>query len=152
MGEKAFNTGRMPWTSLDVSADRNSEGYWASPCAVATPTHRRDLIAQLHRGRPEIISELNLDDRLVSCNRHSTGYASNTRLRKGRITDAITKRVRKPTSDAKDPALRIGDILPPHHNPGIALHLFTQPVIDRVNKSDGLLGNISERTVGSAPA
>src|SRR5690242_2651723 len=91
----------MPRAALDVSADRNADDYRTSPVTIAPPAYRGDLITQFHGSWPEIVGKLNLDDRLVTCNCHSAGYASNTCLRKGRVAYAITKPVSKSASDRK---------------------------------------------------
>src|SRR5215469_1498384 len=132
----------MPRTTFDVSADRNADHDWTGPDAVTPPSHSRDLIAQLHGRRPEIVGELNFNDWLVTRNRHSARHASDTRFRKRRIADAIAKRIGQATSDTEDAAFGIGDVLAPHHDLWIPFKFLPQPMIDCIDERDWLLGDV----------
>jgi hypothetical protein len=56
---------------------------------VRPVAHHRHLVAQLHVAWPDVIEELNFDDRLDAAQRHADGAADDVCLGRGRIEDAI---------------------------------------------------------------
>ena len=72
-----------------VSADRYSDDHRAGPVIPGPIAHHRHLVAHLHHGRPDVIEELNLDDRLEAARGHADAAADDAGLCNRRIEHAI---------------------------------------------------------------
>src|SRR5574338_1208992 len=116
----------MPRAALDVAPHRDSHDHRTGPGPLAAPPHGRDLVSHLHETRPQIVAELDFDDRAVPAYRHAAGHAGDTRLSERGVHDAPGKRATQAPCNAEDATFRIGDVLSPHDDSRIAVHLFAQ--------------------------
>ena len=131
VGEEALDVGRVPRAALDVTAHGDAADHRAAPGAGAAPAHRRDLVAHLHEGRPDVVSELDLHDRHVARRAHASGNAQDRSLGQGGVHAAVLAEfVGQALGHAEHPALRVFDILAPHDDLGVARHLLAQRGID----------------------
>ena len=121
----------------DADDDRRLEGV-----GRPVPQHR-ELVANLHHRRPDVVEELNLDDRLDAAHRHANRAPDDVRLGERRIEDAVvSERALEAVRGLEHAALarylfddvavaRIGDVLAEHDHQRIARHLVVQRAIDR---------------------
>src|SRR5580658_10835191 len=72
-----------------ISADGHSNYHRAREGIVLAPTYHRQLVANLHHRRPDVIEELNLHDGLQPACGHAGGAAHDRGLGQRRIEDAV---------------------------------------------------------------
>jgi hypothetical protein len=75
--------------SLQISARRHPQDHRAGVGAVGAPAHRRELVPDLHHGRPDVVEELDLHDRLQTARRHTDGPADDARLGQGAVENPL---------------------------------------------------------------
>ena len=121
-----------------VSADRHAHHRRAFEMSRRTPAQVRQLVAQLHHRRPDVIEELNLRDRLQPAHRHSQRAPHDARLGNRRVEHA--HRSESPLQaggrleNAALPfhagqiffAPAIGHVLAEHDDPLVARHFIRQ--------------------------
>ncbi len=83
MGEKALDVLAVAESAVDVSADRHADDHGAEKVPGRAPAHGRHLIAQLHHGGPDIVAELDFDDRLEAVKGEADGGSDDAGLRQG---------------------------------------------------------------------
>src|ERR1017187_63152 len=133
MSEERFHAGRMPWAALDVPADGNAQHHRALPFSLTAPAYRRDFIAKLHCGGPEVVAELDFDDRLVTADRHARGDAGDACLSQRRIEHACWEGRAQAAGNTEDAALRVRDILAPQDRFRIPLEFLAEAMVDGVD-------------------
>src|SRR4030095_4634731 len=136
-----LDTLRMERAAADVAADGDPDHHGTRPRTGAPPAQGGHLVAHLHVAGERVVAELDLDDGLEAADRHSLRDPDDARLGERGVHDASREAVAKPARDAEDAALGIGDVLAPHDDPGIALHLFAQAVVDGVHHRYGHSGD-----------
>src|SRR4029077_9650228 len=72
-----------------ISADGHSYHAWGRESIVRAPADQRQLIAQLHHGRPDVIEKLDFDHRLESASSHPRGTSDYVGLGQRRVKYAI---------------------------------------------------------------
>src|ERR1700687_4899845 len=73
----------------EVASDRNANHHRAGESVVGAPADHAELVANLHHRRPDVVEELNLDDRLQAAGGHAGGAPHNGGLRERRIEYAV---------------------------------------------------------------
>ncbi len=66
-----------------VAADRHAYDRGAGERVVRPIPQHRHLVAELHHRRPDVVEELDLDDRLQAARRHADGTPDDVRLCEG---------------------------------------------------------------------
>src|SRR5215471_20837041 len=135
----------MKGTSLDPSSACHADDDRIRPYAVAAPAKRWNLVSHLHETRPGIICKLDLDDRLVSVNRHAACDTDNAGFGKRRVLHSIRIQIREAAGHTEDTTFGVGDIFAPHHDLAVPFHLFPQAAIDGLDHGDGTFRNVRRR-------
>ncbi len=118
---------------------------------VAAPiAQHRHLIAQLHHRGPDVVEELDLDDRLQPANRHADRPADDVGFRNRRVEHpVVAKRALETVGDLEDAALArhelqclaaagVGDVLAEDHDARVARHLVLEGPVDGGHHRVGL--------------
>ena len=74
--------------AAQIAAGRDADDHRARERVARAVAHHRHLVAQLHHRRPDVVEELDLDDRLDAARRHADRAADDVRLGERRIEDA----------------------------------------------------------------
>src|SRR3954470_12940391 len=74
--------------ATDISTVGGANDDRRRKIVVRPPAHCRELVAQLHVSGPDVVEELNLDDRLESTGRESNGASNDVRFGERRVVDA----------------------------------------------------------------
>ena len=131
--------------ALEISADRNAYHDGCAPCAVRPPAEVRKLVPKLHVGGPDVVEELNLDDRLEPTRSHADGPADDVRLCQRAVEDPVSAMLcLKAMRRLEDAALalhlahirnaaHVGHIFAEHHNARVPRHLRLKAVVDEIN-------------------
>ena len=136
--------------AAQVAADRHADDHRTRELvARAIPQHRH-LVAELHHRRPDVVEELDLDDRLQLARRHADAAADDRRFGERRVEDAIVAvQALQPVRDLEDAAFAgddvqnlraagVGDVFAEHDDARIARHLVLERAIDRADHRVGL--------------
>src|ERR1700683_1651432 len=129
-----------------ISADGDSNYDRARKSIIRTPADYRQLIANLHHGRPDVVEELNLDYRLQAALSHSRGAAHDGGLGQRRVEDAVrAKLALQAEGEFEDSALAlyqlalqvffaaaIGHVFTEDHDALVALHFIAKRYIDQI--------------------
>src|SRR5437762_4484957 len=75
--------------AAQVAADRHADHDGRRPVVARSVAHHRQLVANLHHRRPDVVEELNLDDRLQLAHRHAGRAADDARFGERRVEHAI---------------------------------------------------------------
>ena len=75
--------------AAQVAADRHADHHRARPVVARPVAHHRQLVANLHERRPDVVEELDLDDRLQPAQRHADGAADDVGLGERRVEHAV---------------------------------------------------------------
>ena len=73
-----------------IAANGHADHHRATERAIRSPPQDTHFVPHLVHGRPDVVEELDLDDRLQPPRRHADGASNNIGLGQGRIEDAIT--------------------------------------------------------------
>jgi hypothetical protein len=126
-----------------VPADRHSNDNRRLERVGRAISQHRQLVANLHHRRPDVVEELDLDDRLQAAHRHADRTPDDVRLRERCIEHPVIPELPlQSVGGLEDTALaghlvddvalaRIGDVLTEHHHQRVALHFVVQRAIDR---------------------
>src|SRR5690348_15440962 len=144
VGQEGFDTSRMPRAAFDVTTNGYANDYGAGPNPLAAPPHRGYFVPDLHKSRPHVVRKLDLYDWLVPTDGHSPSHTDDACFRERAIIHAIGILGAESARDTENATLRVRDILSPHDDLGIQLHLFPKAAIDGLDEADRLLGNISD--------
>jgi hypothetical protein len=129
--------------AAQVAADWHAHDHRAAPVVVRPVPHHRHLVAELHVAGPDIVEELDLDDRLDAAQRHADGAADDVRLGKRRVEDALASvQLLEPVRHFEDASLaghlreralaaRIRHVLAEDDDARVARHLVAQRRVDR---------------------
>src|SRR5438132_7566475 len=94
MSENALAAlGVVDGAARQVSADGNPNHTGSRKSVVRAPTNERQLVAQLHHRRPDVVEELNLDDRLYAPRGHSGRSTHDRCLGKRRIDNPVRPKI-----------------------------------------------------------
>ena len=147
MGEDTLATLRViNGTTREISANRNPNNAGRRKSVIRTPANQRQLIPQLHHGRPDVIEKLNLYHWLQSARSHANRASDDVGLRQRRIENPIAAKIIlqtvgqfEHTAFAFDQLLRqillpaaIGHVFAENYNALIPPHLVTQRGIDKI--------------------
>jgi hypothetical protein len=66
-----------------VAADRHANHHRTLPVIPRAVPHHRQLVANLHEGRPDVVEELDFDHRFQTAQRHADRAADDVRLGQG---------------------------------------------------------------------
>ena len=136
--------------AAQIAADGGANDDRARERVVRSIPDHRQLVANLHHRRPDVVEELDLDDRLQSARGHADGAADDVRLRERRVEHAIAAEgALQPVRDLEDAALArdrcervgaaaIGDVLAEDDDARIARHLVLERAVDRGDHRVGL--------------
>ncbi len=123
----------------DAHDDRRTVGI------VRPPPHQRELIAQLHVRRPDVVEELDFHDRLHPARRESDRTPDDVGLGERRVVDPrAAELLLQSPGDLEDAALPlhladvpfardVGDVFAEDENAWIAHHLVAQAAVDQVD-------------------
>ena len=75
--------------AANITAIRGANDDRRREVVVRSPAHRRELVANLHVRGPDVIEELNFDDRLEPANGQSDRAANDVRLGERRVVNAL---------------------------------------------------------------
>ena len=112
----------------EVTADRDPDDDRRAERPARAPARRRELVADLQHRGPDVVEELDLDDRLQPARGPSDRPADDARLGEGRIEDARgPELLLEAGRHLEDAALalafvedvfaaRVGDVLAPHRD------------------------------------
>ena len=75
--------------AAQVAADRHANDHRAREVVARSVPHHRHLVAQLHHRRPDVVEELDLDDRLDAARRHADRAADDVGLGERRVEHAV---------------------------------------------------------------
>src|SRR5205814_9140223 len=90
MGKNAFSALRVvDGAAGQVSANGDANHHRRRKAIIGAPAHEGKLIAELHHGGPDVVEELNFDDRLGAANRSSDSGPHNGGFRQRRIENAV---------------------------------------------------------------
>ena len=78
--------------ALEVAAVGHADHQRALEGAVRAPADQRQLVADLHVRRPDVVEELDLDHRLEAARGHPDGAADDVGLGERRVEDAVASR------------------------------------------------------------
>src|ERR1700682_1228525 len=73
----------------EVTANRDAQYYRRFECAVRTPTHDTEFIANLHHRWPDVVEKLNLRNRLEAARCHPNCSTDDARFRQGCVKLAV---------------------------------------------------------------
>ena len=128
--------------AAQVAADRHADDHRARPVVVRAVAHHRHLVANLHEAGPDVVEELDLDDRLQAAQRHADAAADDVGFGERRVEDAVAAELPLQTvRHLEDAALAldrrqrrfvagIGDVLAEDDDARIARHLVAQRRVD----------------------
>ena len=144
--------------AAQVAADRDADHHRAREGVVRPVAHHRHFVAELHHRRPDVVEELDLDDRLDAARRHADGAADDVGLGERRVEHAVAaERPLQAVRDLEDAALAlhslerlgaaaVGDVLAEDDDARVARHLVFQRAVDgrdhRVRLAFGLRGRV----------
>src|SRR5687768_3153825 len=94
--------------AADVATVRRPDHDGRTEVAVGAPAHRRQLVAQLHVRRPDVVEELDLDDRLEAAQRETDRAADDVGFGEWRVVDAlVAELLLQPPGDFEDATLAL---------------------------------------------
>ena len=121
----------------------------AGPRAVGAPAHDGEFVVDLVHGRPDVIEELNLDDRLHAADSVADGAADDVGLGERRVEDALGAELGlQAGGELEDAALAfdfgerlfaagVGHVFAVDDDARIAAHLVVQAGVDEVGHGAG---------------
>ena len=138
----------------EVSADGDANHDGAGESVVRAPADHAEFVANLHHRRPDVVEELNLDDRLQAARGHARGAAYDGGLGQRRVEDAVAAEfVLQAEGEFEDSAFAfdqlalqiffaaaVADVFAENHDALVALHFIAQRRGDQVGH--GLGGNL----------
>ena len=136
--------------AAEVPADRRPYHHRAREGVVRAVPQHRHLVAHLHHRGPDVVEELDLDDRLDAAHRHADRAPDDVRFRQRRVEDAgAAERALQAVGDLEDAPLAgdrlerrlaagVGDVFAEDHDPRIARHLVFQRAVDGRDHRVGL--------------
>src|SRR6266498_408606 len=152
MRENALAALRMIDSSAgEVSANCHTNHTRGGERVVRSPTDHWQFVTQLHHRRPDVIEELDLDDRLQTAKSHTSRAPDNTCFRQLRIKYSLrAKLALQPSRQLEDAALAldhllaqvlfaaaVGNVFSENHNAFVPLHLIMQGRINEVRHGFG---------------
>src|SRR5689334_17516084 len=141
----------------EVPTNGNTNDSGTGESTIRAPANDRQFVAHLMEGWPDIVEELNFDDRLQASRGDASRAPDDRRFCKRRVVDTLRAEFAlQARSQFEDTALAfdqllaqvlltaaIGNIFAEHHDALIALHLIAQAGIDEVGH-----GFIAARALG----
>ena len=141
-------------TAFQITADRHAHDHRAFRVAVRTPTRHGHLVADLVKGREDVVEELYLDDRFQPADRHSDRAADDVGLGQRRIENACRAEFTLQIGgDLKHAAFAfdlfeilfaraVGDVLAKDDDARVALHLLVHAAVDKIDHRAGVAGKL----------
>ena len=134
-----------------VSAYRHAHHAWRRECSIRSPPHYRKFVTQLHHRGPDVVEELNLNDRLETAHCQPDSAPHNARFSDGRVKHALRTKITLQTGSELENsafafdhllpqilfAAAIGNVFAKDHDALIALHLVAQRGVDQVGHGLG---------------
>ena len=131
--------------ALQVAAVGDADHDRALVAAVRAPADERELVADLHEGRPDVVDELHLGHRLQPARRDPDRAPDDVGFGERRVVDAV--RAVAPLQvvrDLEDAALAlhlaearlaraVRDVLAEHHDARVARHLVVEAGVQQVD-------------------
>ena len=136
--------------AAQVAADRHADDDRRAPVVARAVAHHRQLVADLHHRRPDIVEELDLDHRLELAHGHADRAADDARLGQRRVEDPIVAehplqsvRQLEHAALARHQRQRllpagVGHVLAEHDDVRIARHFVLQGAVDGRHHGVGL--------------
>ena len=138
--------------AFEIPAVRHPHHHRRAEGVVRAPPQRRQLVPELHVGRPDVVEELDLDHRFEPARSQPDGPANDVGLGQRRVVDAVApERALQPPGDLEHPTLplhvaevpfpaAIRHILAEDHDPRIACHFVAQADVEQVDHGGGIAG------------
>ena len=162
VGEDAFSRlAVIRAAAAKVSADRDADDHRAGEVVRRPIAQHRHLVANLHHRRPDVIEELDLDDRLEAAGRHADRPADDAGFGERRVEHPIVAvQTLQAVRQLEDAALArhdrqrflaagFRDVLAEHDDARIARHLVLERAIDRRHHRVGLALRLRRRLEGA---
>ena len=136
--------------AAQVSADRDPHDHRARPRVGRPVAQHRHLVAKLHHGRPDVVEELDFDDRLQSARGHADRAADDVGFGERRVEHAVgAVDALQPVRDLEHAALAghvrqrafaaaVGDVLAEDDDARVDRHFVLQRAIDGRHHRVGL--------------
>ena len=133
-----------------IAANRHADHHRARPVVARAVPHHRQLVANLHERRPDVVEELDLDHRLEAAQRHADRPADDVGLGKRRVEHArAAVEPLQPVRDLEDATLAgtererlfaagVRHVLAEDDDPRVAGHLVLQRGVDGRHHRVGL--------------
>src|SRR5882724_701286 len=133
----------------EIATNRHAHNQRRAPVAPRTPTHQRQLVANLMHRRPDVIEELDLNYRLQSARSHANSATDNVGLGERRIKNArAAKLPLQVGGDLKHAAFAfnfvqglftrtISNVFAKDNDVRVASHFGVQTTVDQVNHGSG---------------
>ena len=149
----------------EIAADGHANHDRAGPLAVGAPAQDGELVVNLVHGRPDVIEELNFDDRLHAAHGVADGAADDVGLGQRRVEDALGAELGlQAGGELEDAALAfdlgerlfaagVGHVFAEDDDARVAAHLVVQAGVDEVGHGAGLRvrrGLFSVRAAGGS--
>ena len=129
-----------------IPTNRHANDHRAAPRPIRAPAQQRKLIAHLVHRRPDVIEELNLDNRFQPAHGHADRAAHDVRFSQRRIKAAVGPELRlQPRCQLEDSAFaldlagsqrlvarRIGNVFPEDEDALVPPHLVLQAQVDQL--------------------
>jgi hypothetical protein len=129
--------------AAQVTADRHANDHRARKGVARPVAQHRNLVADLHHRRPDVVEKLDLDDRLDAADGHAECTPHDVGLGQRRIEDAHAAELAlQPVGHFEHAALArdfaqmifaaaVGDILAEDDDARVVRHLVAQRPVDR---------------------
>ena len=144
--------------AAQVAADRHAHDHRARPVVARSIAQHRHLVLELHHRRPDVVEELDLDDRLQPARRHADGAADDVGFGERRVEHAIgavglLQAVRHLEHAAlaghvrqRRRLARVRDVLAEHDDARVPRHFVLQRAVDRADHRVGLAFGLRRRS------
>ena len=136
--------------AAQVAANRHADDDRAREGVVRAVPQHRHLVADLHHRRPDVVEELNLDDRLEPTRRQAYGATDDVGLGERGVVDAVVAELAlQAVGHLEDATLAghqrlrlrftaIGDVLAEDQDARVARHLVSERAVDGRHHRIGL--------------
>ncbi len=136
--------------ALEIAADRHAHDHRTRIVVARAIAQHRHLVADLHHRGPDVIEELDLDNRLQPADGHADGAADDRGFGDRRVEHAIVAELPlQPMRHLEDTALAIhrlqrvvaagiGDVFAKYDDAGVARHFVSERAIDQADHGVGL--------------
>src|SRR5579871_1639421 len=124
---------------MNVATDGNANDHRRKEVIVGAISDGGKLIANLHHGRPDIITKLNLNDGTKAPQGIPDGYTHDACFSQRSIEAATFAKLRsEPSGRCKHAALAMSNILTKNQDVIVVLKAFSQSSIDGIHHDSGI--------------